>query len=109
MAFGFPAHFSESRTYRHRQHELALVIRSAFDNLGWRYTDLPDYVFSAHIPMSAGSWGERVRIEICPDGLVKAESKCVYPLQCFDWGRNKQNIHAFFSQFKQTAKIELAD
>jgi hypothetical protein len=109
MAFGFPAQYSESRSYQYGQHQLALVLRSAFDNLGWQYKDLPNYVFVANLSLSLMSWGEKFTVEIHPDSTVRAESKCAYPLQCIDWGRNRANTETFFARFESMLKTELGN
>lgn len=47
---------------------------------------------------SLSSWGEVITITLTPVGeeQVKVEvlSKCGFPLQLFDWGKNKENVNA---------------
>ena len=107
MAIGFPAHSFESRVYHYQQHELIMVTRSALDDLGWQYEPLSNCVFLARVPVNFMSWGEKLKVEISPDGSVAAESKCSYPLQAFDWGKNAENIKVFFSKFESFMKFEL--
>jgi hypothetical protein len=109
MAIGFPAYFSESRTYQFQQHELAMVLRSTFDELGWQYENQPGDVFTAKVSMNAMSWGEFLRVEISSRGQVEVESKCAFPMQCIDWGKNKRNVKTFFSRFESLLKTELAN
>jgi hypothetical protein len=98
MAFGFPARFNESRTYFLPQGELAAVVRSALDELGWSYERLSDEEFRAAVPFGGGTWGEQFKIRILPGGVVKAESKCVTVRapQLFDFGKNRRNVETFF-------------
>ena len=99
MAIGFPARFREGRTYRLAQDELAAVVKSAFESLGWSYKALSGEEFLASVPFGGGTWGEEFRVRLLPSGVVEAESKCVTVRmpQVFDFGKNRQNVEKFFS------------
>jgi hypothetical protein len=99
MAFGFPARATSSRTYQLPQDELAAVVKSALENLGWSYNVLADGEFLASVPFGGGTWGEHFRVKILPGGVIEAESKCitVRTLQLFDFGKNRKNIETFFA------------
>lgn len=99
---GFPAKFAESRIFRQREDQLFAAVQSALNNLGWQYQTLPNNEFEAGLSGNLMSWGENLRIEILPNGLVTIESKCVFPLQCFDWGKNKKNVQTFFAELERT-------
>ncbi len=101
MTFGFPARFTESRTFNHQQDELASAVKSALDSLVWRYEILSDTEFRAGVSISSLSWGEKLKVEILQGGVVHVESKCAYPLQCFDWGKNKENVSTFLARVEQ--------
>ncbi|MCA1816073.1 MAG: hypothetical protein LC746_06640, partial [Acidobacteria bacterium] len=77
MAFGFPARFSESRTYFLPQGELAAAVQSALEESGWSYSRPSDEEFRASVPFGGGTWGEDFEVRILPGGVVEAESKCV--------------------------------
>ena len=98
MAFGFPARFSERRTFLLPQEELAAVVQSALEGLGWSYRRLSDEEFRASVPFGGGTWGEDFKIRILPGGVVEAESKCVTVRlpQLFDFGKNRRNVETFF-------------
>ena len=98
MAFGFPARFTESRTYHLPQDELAAVVKSALENLGWSYKVLSDKEFLASVPFSGWTWGEDFKVRILPGGVIEAESKCVTVRlpQVFDFGKNRRNVETFF-------------
>ena len=92
MAFGFPAQFSDTRSLDFAQNELSKVVETAFNNLGWQYQIVTDNEFQAKVSLNALSWGEKLTVRLLANGELQAESKCVYPLQCFDWGKNKENV-----------------
>jgi len=99
MAIGFPAHFTESRTYHLQEDELVAVVKSALENLGWSYKVLSDKEFLASLPFSGWTWGENVKIRILPGGVIEADSKCITVRlpQVFDFGKNRQNVETFFA------------
>jgi hypothetical protein len=101
MTFGFPAQFSDNRSFSHSQVELSAMVKSALDNLGWQYKVLSEDEFRVDVAMSPLSWGEKLKIMILPGGMLQIESKCAYPLQCFDWGKNKKNVEKLFAEIKQ--------
>lgn len=52
-------------------------------------------VLSASVNTNWKSWGEELSIHVdqVPEGtVVRIRSACAYPLQIFDWGKNKENV-----------------
>jgi hypothetical protein len=47
------------------------------------------------------SWGERVFVSFLPDGSISVTSKCAFPLQCLDWGKNEINVLRFMSEIRK--------
>ena len=101
MAFGFPAHHSDTRLFGLAEAELSTVIETAFSNLGWQYKTLPNNEFQASVAVNFSSWGEKLKVSMLAGGIVQAESKCMYPLQCFDWGKNKENVERLFAEIER--------
>src|SRR2546421_6122208 len=99
MAFGFPARTTSSRTYQLPQDELAAVVKSALENLGWSYNVLAGGEFLASVPFSGWTWGEDFEVRILPGGVIEAESKCITVRlpQVFDFGKNRKNVETFFA------------
>src|SRR5438045_405480 len=109
MAFGFPARTTSSRTYQLQQDELAAVVRSALEDLGWSYKVLSDKEFLASLPFSGWTWGEDVKVRILPGGVLEAESKCITVRlpQVFDFGKNRQNVETFFALVEHGIKQDV--
>jgi hypothetical protein len=106
MAFGFPARITESRTFHLQQDELLAVVKSAFESLGWSYEVLGGDEFIASVHNSPFTFGEEFRVKILASGVLRVESKCVrgglYRMpQIFDFGANRKNVEAFFSQIER--------
>ena len=54
------------------------------------------------------SWGEKIIIKINEDNSLNIKSKCSFPMQCFDWGKNKENVNGFIAVFNNLIdKVEL--
>lgn len=106
MSIGFPARFTETRTFSLAEDELAAAVESALVNLGWSYKAMSGREFLASVPISGWTWGEEFRVRILAGGAVEAESKCVTVRlpQVFDFGRNRQNVETFFGLVERGAK-----
>jgi hypothetical protein len=93
MAIGFPASYSERISLPSRKCDdvrewLLLLI----DKLGWSVVDVSHNSVTATTKPSGASWGERVIFEVASDNAIEAISRCAFPLQLVDWGKNKANI-----------------
>lgn len=52
-------------------------------------------VLTASVNTNWRSWGEKLSVHVdeTPDGtVVRIRSACAFPLQLFDWGKNKDNV-----------------
>lgn len=96
MAFGFPA--SSSRTHHLDVDPIIMrqLVRDAFAKLDWSFEIVDRETVVARIPMNMFTYGERVTVSVDDDGKLTAKSKCLWPMQLFDWGKNKQNINELF-------------
>jgi len=96
MAVGLPAAYEEMRRYSMHFDYLSQGAVNALNALGWKYSALSPYQFSI-INASCLTRGESIAIHINQDGTVNVRSKCYWPIQLFDWGRNKKNVSQFFA------------
>ena len=113
MAFGFigfPAHFTETRTFQLAEEEIFAAVKSAFENLGWvAYTFRDGEGFHKWLHNSPFTWGEEFTVKLLPDGSLRAESKSQsggwrsLPM-IFDFGANRQNVEIFFAQIEREVK-----
>lgn len=99
MAFGFPARFARSHSYRLGEAELLEVAKAALTNLDWPYEVRSGTEVRARPARDARSWGEEMRVAILPGGVMRAESRCAgVRFQIFDFGKNRSNVDAFFAR-----------
>jgi hypothetical protein len=103
MAVGFPPTVEEKRSYRDEDVDWERVIERALDELGWSFGVHDDGTyFDAHTPFSFWSYGEQVIVEVDPDrGRVRVISRCSWPLQWIDWGKNQRNVDRFFEELER--------
>ncbi len=93
MAFGFPAYHEERARYSEPPDELMDAIDAALAELHWSGSQSGRWRFTASTGVSFWSWGEGVTIDLDPeDGELFVRSQCSFPTQCFDWGRNHNNV-----------------
>jgi uncharacterized protein (DUF1499 family) len=99
MAFGFPASYSERLPLPtgESDDDRELLMRLV-DLLGWSIVDVSHAAVTATTKPSM-IWGvERVTLELAPNETVQAVSRCAFPLQILDWGKNKANIERLRKQ-----------
>ena len=100
MAFGFPAYHTENYTLNDGPSNLRASVKSALNAVSWSIRkESPDTIV-ASTSLSLLSWGERVIITFLSDESITVTSKCTWPIQCFDWGKNKANIKKFIAELK---------
>ena len=99
MSFGFPAYFTQLYTHDSDAPEgLRPAVRAALGRLKWHVREEHENQLVASTSVSLQSWGERILLNFLPDGSLSVTSKCSLPTQCFDWGKNKANVHKFIEQ-----------
>jgi hypothetical protein len=65
---------------------------------GIRKRDRASGRLEAIFPISWRSWGENVGVDVLGvdgDALVQIKSRCRFPLQLADWGKNAENVRRF--------------
>jgi hypothetical protein len=103
MTFGFPA--SHTETYQAAAvdpSDLHAAVKMALNVLGWNISaERPDQPgrgphISCRTSLNMRSYGEKISITLSDDCSVSITSKCVYPVQCIDWGQNTANVDRFW-------------
>ena len=106
MSFGFPPHFADSREFHLQDEELAAIVKTALEDLGWPHKVLSRNEIQARTPfLFLGSLGERLKIEILPGGIVAVESRNLLSGPGFDSGRNQRNVQTFFARFEHAERM----
>lgn len=102
------ARFRDGANFNLRGDALLDAIDAALHDIGVRRTYWThDGRVTGSVPMSLWSWGEQITVTIEPDGYVEIESKCAFPLQLIDWGRNRRNCTRFLDALED--RLEMGD
>ena len=99
MSFGFPASYKTQFDLTGTRQTAREAIVYTFQLLEWKYEVVNQDLFLAKIPMSGSSWGESFSVSLANPGVAEIQSVCRYPLQLFDWGKNKLNVREFVAHF----------
>jgi|TARA_B100000959_G_C14754013_1_gene530433 hypothetical protein len=97
MSFGFPASDTQQYNLGCPSDLLYQAVPMALNQLGWKWHNTTSSIFTASASFNLASYGEDITIDITHSPVVTVSSKCTFPLQCFDWGKNAKNVSAFFS------------
>ena len=108
MPLMFPARHAESHAHgvddvdRVRE-----IVRRTLRDLSWTIEQqMADRIF-AKTSASIWSLGENVEIEWRQEMHLSITSRCAVPTQCFDWGKNRENVAAFMSGFQNNVTLAI--
>ena len=100
MTFGFPAYHTDRYSAADKGADLRSAVRQALAALSWPVKEEAADRLVASTGMNWRSWGEKVYIDFLPEDSISVASKCAFPLQCVDWGKNKANVKEFMAELK---------
>ncbi|MFC1805602.1 hypothetical protein ACFL09_01310 [Planctomycetota bacterium] len=95
-----PARATEERSFEAGPGLLHACALDALSALGWPTTTVGERVIQAKVSLNWLSWGEELRIELDDGGVVRATSRCAFPLQVADWGKNRKNVVRLFDHLE---------
>lgn len=100
MTFGFPAHHTETYSAGTATADLREAARETLTVLMWSVREETSDSILADTPHNLRCHnGEEVLITFTADSLSVC-SKCFWPTQCVDWGKNKANVRRFLAEFR---------
>ena len=98
MSFGFPAYHKEIIDNKANYSIIELVEFLKKSKVFVKIRDEETVYFKTKINFS--SYGENVEIRLC-DNLISINSKCSFPFQFVDWGKNKKNVIELVNLFEK--------
>lgn len=76
-----------------------MAVEQTLGELGWKYEEPEEGLLRASVTVSLSSFGETFSIRTRQRGIVEIESRCKWPSQVIDWGKNRANIREFLERF----------
>lgn len=102
--FYFTSVYSETRTLPSTSGDFETKIPEALKKCDFKAVRFDHSKYKAWARFSLWSWGERIEVDYnqSNDDFVKVNctSTCYFPMQIFDWGKNKQNTIDFFKKLE---------
>ena len=99
MTFAFPAYHRETIEPNDPGNNVHARVLTCLSGLKWSVSRNNPSQIQATTSVNLWSWGEKIVIDIAESGTLSITSKCSLPTQCFDWGKNKNNVRAFAVAF----------
>jgi len=107
MSIGFPPSYSEQVEQANSREIARGAVVYAFEALDWKYEEIDRDLYKSKLG-NPGAWGEILTVSLSLPGVIEVESKCIFPLQIIDWGRNRHNVRTFIDRFsiKETRDLK---
>jgi len=96
-------HCGEYIVLEPKSSDLRDAVKKTLAALAWSVRKETSEQNVARIGWNWRSWGEVVFIDFLPDNTIANTSQCVLLTQCLDWGKNKDNITKFATEFTRHA------
>jgi len=90
MKLTFPASWRQELPSTQTPEQDKERMTCAAQALGWAKIGAAESSIEFRVEWNWKSWGERITVSFQP-GKILIDSRCSFPLQCFDWGKNKEN------------------
>jgi len=98
MAFGFPAYHEEKIDLEMPRNEIISFLEPIIGSLSWSISEYTENHMLVRSKDRLWEWEpQKIRITILPSGSILVRSECAIFTQCFDWGKNKRNVHKLLS------------
>ena len=91
MSIGFPAYHIQRLNLRNTN--LRESVSAGLGQTGWTVLETTKHSIRAKIGINLWTVGETIQITFIDDETIEIHSKCRWPTQIFDWGKNKRNVN----------------
>lgn len=102
--FHFTSQYNEQKKYKIEENLIRNKILEALKNSNFKRIKSYQNEFSAITLPTIWSFSEKVIVKVEKidesNSLIIFSSKCLFPLQIFDWGKNQRNSSRFFINMK---------
>jgi hypothetical protein len=99
---GFPPSATgELRFPELRPDEIIRVSERILDDLGWHITLVDDEGIEVRTGTGIWFFGDRMTVDVSRGGVVTVHSRCIWPTQIIDFGRNDRNVERFLDRLER--------
>jgi hypothetical protein len=81
-------------------------VRESLEAIGCRITQDQKKEIEGKMGIGVLSWGENISVEFV-DGGMKVTSRCIWPMQVIDWGKNRTNVRRFTDEWEKRLKEDI--
>lgn len=93
------ASFETTKTFSASRRDLEQVLLNVLRRLDmrWERDRSAGDSLTVVIPINDCTWGEKIEIRFVGPSTLYIRSRCILPLQLYDWGKNRLNVHRIAS------------
>jgi hypothetical protein len=100
--FGFPpSATAEVRLPELSRDEIIRVAERILDDLGWHISSVEEDRISVRTGTGIWFFGDQMTVDVTQRGTVTVHSRCIWPTQLIDFGRNDQNVERFLERLER--------
>jgi hypothetical protein len=104
MAANFHSSFSAADSPVRLEQALSRAAQDLAAYQGWRITNQTASAAAFQVGVNWLSWGEAVTMEIQGQQIL-IRSRCRFPLQVIDWGKNRKNVSLVTSSLNRSLAV----
>jgi hypothetical protein len=99
--FGFPpSATAKARFPEHAPEDIIRVAERILYDLGWHINAVDEDRISVRTGTGIWFFGDEMTVDVSPRGNVTIHSRCIWPTQIIDFGRNDQNVERFLERLE---------
>lgn len=100
--FGLPpSATAEARFPEHSREDILRVAERILDDLGWHITLVDEDRIAVRTGTGIWFFGDQMTVDVTRRGTVTVHSRCIWPTQIIDFGRNDQNVTRFLDRLER--------
>jgi hypothetical protein len=100
--FGFPpTATAKVRFPEHAPEDIIRLAERILDDLGWHINSVEEDRISVRTGSGIWIFGDQMTVDVSQRGTVTVHSRCIWPTQIIDFGRNDQNVERFLERLER--------
>lgn len=88
------AGYKTTRSFAAERRDIEEALLTVLDSLGLKWVgELSETdIMTIRVPINDCSWGEKIEAQLVGSSTLRISSRCILPLQLYDWGKNRKNV-----------------